>query len=105
MRPGLASSHRLRAEGIPHGCPGHESARATAGVAARMARWSAAHWKTATFGWLAFVVVVFALGIAVGPQTIDYETSGPGESGHADRVLHDDFAGPAAENVLVQSRP
>ena len=22
-------------------------------VAARMGRWSAAHWKTATFGWLA----------------------------------------------------
>ena len=26
-------------------------------LAARMGRWSAAHWKTATFGWLAFVVV------------------------------------------------
>ena len=24
-------------------------------LAARMGRWSAAHWKTATFGWLAFV--------------------------------------------------
>ena len=29
-------------------------------VAARMGRWSAAHWKTATFGWLALVVVAFA---------------------------------------------
>ncbi len=25
-------------------------------LAARMGRWSADHWKTATFGWLAFVV-------------------------------------------------
>ena len=27
-------------------------------IAARMGRWSASHWKTATFGWLAFVIVV-----------------------------------------------
>ena len=26
-------------------------------IAARMGRWSASHWKTAVFGWLAFVVV------------------------------------------------
>jgi hypothetical protein len=25
-------------------------------VAARMGRWSASHWKTTVFGWLAFVV-------------------------------------------------
>ena len=31
-----------------------------------MGRWSAAHWKTATFGWLAFVVVAFMLGGVVG---------------------------------------
>ena len=30
-------------------------------LAARMGRWSAYHWKTATFGWLGFVLVVFAL--------------------------------------------
>ena len=36
-----------------------------------MGRWSAAHWKTATFGWLAFVVVAFALGGMVGTNTID----------------------------------
>ena len=32
-------------------------------LAARMGRWSAAHWKTATFGWLAFVLVAFGLGV------------------------------------------
>ena len=25
-------------------------------IAARMGRWSASHWKTAIFGWLAFVI-------------------------------------------------
>ena len=35
-------------------------------LAARMGRWSANHWKTATFGWLAFVLVVFALGGMAG---------------------------------------
>ena len=40
-------------------------------LAARMGRWSAGHWKTATFGWLAFVVVAFMLGGAVGTKLID----------------------------------
>ena len=35
-------------------------------LAARMGRWSAGHWKTATFGWLAFVVLAFGIGGAVG---------------------------------------
>ena len=35
-------------------------------LAARMGRWSAAHWKNATFGWLAFVFVAFALGAMGG---------------------------------------
>src|SRR5436190_1796550 len=30
-------------------------ARQNSNLAARMGRWSAAHWKTATFGWLALV--------------------------------------------------
>ena len=37
-------------------------------IAARMGRWSASHWKTATFGWLAFVVVAFALSSMVGSR-------------------------------------
>ena len=38
-------------------------------LAARMGRWSASHWKTATFGWLAFVLVAFGLGGMVGTTT------------------------------------
>ncbi len=72
-------------------------------LAARMGRWSANHWKTATFGWLAFVVVAFALGMA-GTKSIDPNTAGPRESGRMDRILDAGFKRPAAESVLIQSR-
>ena len=73
-------------------------------LAARMGRWSAAHWKTATFGWLAFVVVAFALGGMVGTKSIDPNATGPGESGRMDRILDAGFKQPAGESVLIQSR-
>jgi RND superfamily putative drug exporter len=73
-------------------------------LAARMGRWSAAHWKTATFGWLAFVAVAFALGGLVGTTTIDTDKPGRGESGRMDRILDAGFEQPAAESVLIQSR-
>ncbi len=72
-------------------------------LAASMGRWSAAHWKIATFGWLAFVLVAFAVGGAVGMNTIDPNEPGPGESGRMDRVLDAGFDQPAGESVLVQS--
>jgi uncharacterized membrane protein YdfJ with MMPL/SSD domain len=72
-------------------------------VAARMGRWSADHWKTATFGWLAFVLVAFALGGMAGTKTIDPNTPGPRESGRMDRILDEGFERPADESVLVQS--
>ena len=68
-----------------------------------MGRWSADHWKTATFGWLAFVLVVFALGGMVGTKTIDQNKPGPGESGRMDRILDEGFKQPAGESVLIQS--
>ncbi|HEY6835643.1 MAG TPA: alpha/beta fold hydrolase [Gaiellaceae bacterium] len=73
-------------------------------LAARMGRWSASHWKTATFGWLALVVVAFGIGGKVGIKNPNPNTSGPGESGRMDRILHADFKRPAGENVLIQSR-
>jgi uncharacterized membrane protein YdfJ with MMPL/SSD domain len=73
-------------------------------LAARMGRWSAAHWKTATFGWLAFVVVAFALGGALGVKTVDPNGPGAGESGRMDRILDAGFKQPAGEIVLIQSR-
>jgi uncharacterized membrane protein YdfJ with MMPL/SSD domain/pimeloyl-ACP methyl ester carboxylesterase len=80
------------------------SSRRSRNLAARMGRWSAAHWKTATFGWLAFVVVAFVLGGMVGTKTIDPNTPGPGESGRMDRILDAGFKQPAGESVLIQSR-
>ncbi len=72
-------------------------------LASRMGRWSARHWKTATFGWLAFVIVAFGLGGTVGTTNID-QASGPGESGRMNRILEAGFQQPASENVLIQSR-
>ncbi len=73
-------------------------------LAARMGRWSAQHRKLAIFGWLAFVAVAFVLGsLMVGTKTIDYETTGPGESGRADRILDAGFKQLASESVLIES--
>ena len=72
-------------------------------LAARMGRWSASHWKTATFGWLALVVVAFGIGGAVGVVNVDPNTAGPGESGRMDKILDAGFKQPAGESVLVQS--
>ncbi|HSK55757.1 MAG TPA: MMPL family transporter [Jiangellales bacterium] len=80
-----------------------DPARKSENVAARMGRWSASHWKTATIGWLAFVAVAFALGGAIGTTTVDPNTTGPGESGRMDRILDAGFPRPAGESVLVQS--
>ena len=79
-------------------------ARSHSNLAARMGRWSAAHWKTATFGWLAFVVVAFGLGGAVGLRNIDPNGSGPGESGRMNQILDAGFKQPADESVLIQAR-
>src|SRR5262249_50535769 len=77
-------------------------------LAARMGRWSAAHWKTSTFGWLALLVVAFAVSGQIGTKQINPNTAGPGwagpgESGRMDRILHDGFRLPANESVLIQS--
>ena len=80
------------------------STHTTRNVAARMGRWSAGHWKTATFGWLALVAVAFTLGGMVGMETIDSNAPGPGESGRMDRILDEGFEQPAGEHVLVQSQ-
>src|SRR5262249_33881919 len=71
---------------------------------ARAARWSAAHWKTATFGWLGFVLVAFALGSAVGTNQVDQNKPGPGESGRMQKILDEGFKQPVGENVLIQTR-
>ncbi len=70
----------------------------------RIAGWSARHRKTAVFGWLALVAVVFVAGQMVGTKTVtQYD---PGQSGVAERALsrlHDNGP-PPAEDVLIQAR-
>jgi uncharacterized membrane protein YdfJ with MMPL/SSD domain len=72
-------------------------------VASRMGRWSASHWKTATFGWLAFVVAVVLAGNMVGTKRLDPATSGPGESGKAAKIADSDFKQNVPEEIIVQS--
>ena len=73
-------------------------------LAARAGRWSAAHWKTATFGWLAFVLVAVVLGGAIGTKQLNQNATGPGESGRMAKILDEEFKQPAGETVLIQSR-
>ena len=72
-------------------------------LAARMARWSAHHRKTAIFGWLAVAIVLFAFSVMSPAKQIVFETSGPGESGRADTILYEDFKQPGGESVLIQN--
>jgi RND superfamily putative drug exporter len=73
------------------------------GLAARAAHWSARHRKTAIFGWLAFVVIAFVLGGAVGTKNIATEDMGNGSSKAADQAIAAaDFPETANEQVLIQ---
>jgi uncharacterized membrane protein YdfJ with MMPL/SSD domain len=72
-------------------------------LAARIGRWSAEHRKAAILGWLAFVVVAFMIGGSAGTNTLDYNESGVGESGHADRTIYHSFPQESDEGVLIQS--
>src|SRR3954451_2694969 len=73
-------------------------------LAARAGRWSANHRKTAIWGWLAFVLVAFALGSAAGMKNIGDSDGGNGESGRAEKTAAHAFPQDASESVLVQSR-
>ena len=102
-------SHRIAEsgrEGAPVASSGDPVASSgqSRNLAARMGRWSAAHWKTATIGWLLFVILAFGLGGMVGTRQADSSGQGPGQSGRMDTILDAGFKRPAGESVLVQSR-
>src|SRR3954470_19336452 len=79
------------------------SAKPSVSLAARMGRWSAQHRKKAIWGWLAFVVLAFAIGGAVGTKTQDAAQSGVGQSGRAATTIDNSFPKHQVEQVLVQS--
>jgi RND superfamily putative drug exporter len=75
-------------------------------IAGRMGNWSARHWKTAVFGWLACVILLFAFGnMVLGFKQIDINDAGVGQSHKADQILKKAFPerAPQTEFVLVQS--
>ncbi len=74
-------------------------------LAERAGRWSAAHWKTAAFGWLAFVAIAVVLGQTLGVVNLTDTESATGETARAEAILSKaGFNDHAGESVLVQSR-
>jgi uncharacterized membrane protein YdfJ with MMPL/SSD domain len=75
------------------------------GLAARAGHWSARHRKTAIFGWLAFIVIAFMIGGALGQQKPSAAKSFDGESRRAETILEKaGFPETSGEMVLVQSK-
>src|SRR3954462_4663137 len=72
-------------------------------LAARMAVWSGRHRKKAFWGWLAFVVVVFMAGNAIGTTNISDVDQFSGESHRAEVALKDAGLRPVKESVFIQS--
>ncbi len=74
-------------------------------IAHRAGRWSAAHWKTATFGWLALVVCAVIAGNLAGTVNLTDAQQSTGQSARAQTLLNQaGFHNHASESVLVQSR-
>ena len=76
-------------------------------LAARMGRWSAGHWKTAVFGWLALVVASVYIGGAVGTKYLEDTDLAVGEAGKAAQLVEAGFPEAKDEQgeiVLIQSK-
>jgi uncharacterized membrane protein YdfJ with MMPL/SSD domain len=74
-------------------------------LAARAARWSAEHWKTAVSAWLAFCVVAIALGSVAGTRMLKQADTAAGGTHKAEQILKKaGFTDQAGESVLVQSK-
>jgi uncharacterized membrane protein YdfJ with MMPL/SSD domain len=75
-------------------------------IAARMGRWSASHWKTATFGWLALVIAAVILGSNFGTTFLDPTDTNVGEAKKADQLIESGFPtnkDEQGEIVLIKS--
>src|SRR5262245_50070284 len=71
-----------------------------------MGRWSASHWKTATFGWLAFVIAAVILGSNFGTTFLDTTDTNVGEAKKADQLIESGFPSAKDEQgeiVLIKS--
>jgi uncharacterized membrane protein YdfJ with MMPL/SSD domain len=72
-------------------------------LAARAARWSVRHRRAAIGGWLAFVVLAFAIGGVVGTKE-PADDGGSGDSARAEEIIAKAFPDVERELVLVQGR-
>ena len=73
-------------------------------IAWRAGRWSAAHWKTATLGWLAMVVCMVVAGRLVGTVQLTDAEQSTGQSARAQTLLDaGGFHDHASESTLIQS--
>ncbi|HVW90356.1 MAG TPA: MMPL family transporter, partial [Gaiellaceae bacterium] len=74
-------------------------------LAARAGRWSAAHWKAVTAGWLVFAIVAILAGSAAGTTKLKDADSASGGTRVAEQILQRaHFKHVATESVLVQSK-
>jgi RND superfamily putative drug exporter len=88
----------------PPGGGGQEPARPRAGLTERVAGWSVGHRKTAVFGWLLLVAVLFAAGQFLGSRNLPQYDAG--QSGQAERTLNQlapNQDNPYTETVLIQA--
>jgi uncharacterized membrane protein YdfJ with MMPL/SSD domain len=74
-------------------------------IASRAGRWSAQHRRRAIVGWLVFVVLAVGVGSAVGTKTLGSYEKGTGDSGRADRILHDAGLDDAASETILVTAP
>jgi RND superfamily putative drug exporter len=73
-------------------------------LAGRTGRWSAAHWKSAAFGWIALAVLATVVGGVVGATQMKSWAIANGDSRRAEQILDQaNFNVPARESVLIQS--
>ena len=71
-------------------------------IAARMGRWSAQHRKKAIGGWLAFVIIAFVIGGALGVKAPESEQAYVGDSGKAHQLVDDHFPTQNDESIILQ---
>jgi putative drug exporter of the RND superfamily len=103
MRQPHSSVLPVSPPGEAHDPPGHRRGRPS--LTERVAGWSAAHRKTAVFGWLFLVAAIFILGQALGSRQLPQYSAG--QAGQAERVLNQ-YApaqlNASTENVLIQAK-
>src|SRR5581483_4476967 len=71
-------------------------------LAAAAAGWSALHRRRTVLGWLAFVILAYAIGTAVGSEQLTDVQMGNGQSKQALAVYQKAFPFHSGEQVLIQ---